>query len=182
MHPLLEGFFRPYIGLDRLNIGCGPKPEPGWVNADLYGSPDVRFDLRRRWPFESASFDTVFSSHTLEHFSGDDLFHIMYESGRVLRQGGHLLALVPYGFSATHFSNPFHKQVWTEHTPHQFDRRLYEGGESHGMDQGVKLQHWSVVAVSLRPADEWRDHPQYEFARKHYLNVVEDMVFVMRRE
>lgn len=83
-----------------LDIGCG---EIATILKD--GSP-VRFDMRddvnadyrgdaRCLPFETESFDVVFSSHTLEHFSRKQVPEVLDEWLRVLRVDGELRLIVP---------------------------------------------------------------------------------------
>lgn len=173
----------------KLNIGCGTIYKEGWVNVDFHRSvkADCFLDIRNRWSlFGTGEFDTVLASHVLEHFEGDDLFHIMYEAGRVLRPGGVLIGVVPYATSETFYANPFHKQPWTERTPYQFDKRLYQAGggpASLFADQGRKLQPWEVECVYLRADPDWRgvDEDAFRMAARRYLNVVQEMSFVMRR-
>lgn len=176
-----------YATGEKLNLGCGMKPLPGWLNVDFNASvpADIHFDLRYSWPLGSNQYDSVLASHTLEHFSGEELFHIMYECGRVLKPGGHLIGIVPYATCETFYANPFHKQAWTERTPAQFDRRLYESGggaSSLHADQGIPLQPWDVKCVYLRPSIEWEGVSKEEFRRaaRRYLNVVVEMSFVMK--
>jgi len=180
------GIIEQYATGNKLNIGCGTDCRDGWVNVDFHGAvgSDYQFDLRSRWSlFQNSTFDTVLASHVLEHFSGPDLFHVMFEAGRVLRPGGRLLGIVPYATSEIFYANPFHKQAWTERTPMQFDRRLYHSGggpSSLHADQGMKLQPWDVECVYLRPAEGWEDEPDIQAAARKYLNVIDEMHFVMK--
>jgi predicted SAM-dependent methyltransferase len=57
----------------KLNLGCGDKILPGYVNVDVAPSragrpPDVLCDLRSLGPFEDASADEVLAVHVVEHF------------------------------------------------------------------------------------------------------------------
>ena len=168
-----------------LNIGSGQAPMVGWENAD--NSPlayaDHRFDLLSEWPLPDNTYDTVAAIHVLEHFTGEELFHILWETGRVLKRGGGLVVVVPYGMHAYHYSNPFHKQMWTEGTPSHFNRALYEqeNTQSTRANQGQKLRCWSVSNLTFLPSKEWinKSSEEIEYAMKHYLNVIMEMSFVM---
>ena len=57
----------------KLNLGCGDKILPGYVNVDVAESragkrPDVLCDLHRLTPFEDNSADEILSVHVVEHF------------------------------------------------------------------------------------------------------------------
>jgi predicted SAM-dependent methyltransferase len=75
---------------NRLNLGCGPNPKPGWINIDLYDShADLRLDLREKWPFADASVSHVYSEHVFEHFElHEEVAHFLSEARRVLQLGG----------------------------------------------------------------------------------------------
>jgi predicted SAM-dependent methyltransferase len=80
-----------------LNLGCGGRIHPEWVNVDVVGGPPgvVVHDLRRGIPFETGSFDVVYHSHLLEHLSAKDARTLLGECRRVLRAGGLLRVAVP---------------------------------------------------------------------------------------
>ncbi len=79
----------------QLEIGSGPTRKAGWVTLDMCRGADVYWDLRRRLPFKDATFDRVYCSHVLEHFSYSDLRRLLLEVGRVLTPGGQFLIAVP---------------------------------------------------------------------------------------
>ncbi len=184
---VIEERFGEFLHGKCLNIGSGDAPMVGdrWYNVD--SNPSVHasyhFDLRNRWPIYDDSYDAITAVHVLEHFTGDELFHIMWQAGCVLRVGGCLAVVVPYGLSSIHYSNPFHKQAWTEGTPTNFDRRLYEAENtmSTGANQGQKLHAWSVRNLTFLPTQEWINEPKDVIvkAMNRYLNVIQEMSFAM---
>ena len=92
----------------KLNLGCGDKKIEGYVNVDMYGSPDVTFDLSQfPWPFESDSADEIFSSHFLEH--AIDYEKTILEIHRILKPAGVLHFKVP------HFRSPFDQWYLHKH-------------------------------------------------------------------
>ena len=80
-----------------LNLGCGERFHAEWVNLDLHPTnPSVqRWDLRAELPFAEASFDVVYHSHVLEHFSKADGLRLLKRCRQVLRPGGTLRVVVP---------------------------------------------------------------------------------------
>src|SRR5271163_2177762 len=80
-----------------LNLGCGSRFHPDWVNLDLYpSSPTVQqWDLQKEFPFPDGSFDVVYHSHVLEHFSRRDGLRFLERCCKVLRPEGILRVVVP---------------------------------------------------------------------------------------
>jgi predicted SAM-dependent methyltransferase len=81
----------------RLNIGCGSKPLPGWVNIDRVPlAPGVTTDIDvTDLPYPDASVDAVLAEHVFEHFSFAEEGLVWHEMARVLRPGGTLTLEVP---------------------------------------------------------------------------------------
>ncbi len=103
----------------RINLGCGDSPTPGWLNIDnsptvrLARSPIARFLPGRREfivtarkeniiygdaqhiPVSSASADVLYSSHMLEHLDRYEAGLFFKEARRVLRNGGIIRIAVP---------------------------------------------------------------------------------------
>jgi predicted SAM-dependent methyltransferase len=80
-----------------LNLGCGQRFHPEWVNLDLHPSnPSVqRWDLQEDLPFPDESFDVVYHSHVLEHFSKTDGIQLLSRCRRVLKPDGVIRVVVP---------------------------------------------------------------------------------------
>ena len=83
--------------MDLLNLGCGGRFHPAWVNVDLNSSCPavVAHDIRRPLPFAADSFDGVYHSHVLEHLTPADGQSLLAECHRVLRPGGTIRVVVP---------------------------------------------------------------------------------------
>ncbi|MGK7940288.1 MAG: glycosyltransferase [Crocosphaera sp.] len=80
-----------------LNLGCGTQFHPDWVNIDFVSTQEgvMAHDLRQGIPFEDASFDVVYHSHVLEHFSRPEAERFLEECHRVLRPQGIIRVVVP---------------------------------------------------------------------------------------
>lgn len=79
----------------QLEIGSGPAKRAGWITLDVCKGVDVYLDLRYKTPFKDASFDRIYCSHVLEHFSYQDLKVVLREIHRILRPNGEFLISVP---------------------------------------------------------------------------------------
>jgi SAM-dependent methyltransferase len=60
----------------KLDLGCGPRKQPGFTGVDVKPFPGVDhvFDVgRARWPFDDSSVEEAFSSHSLEHIPSKEV-------------------------------------------------------------------------------------------------------------
>jgi SAM-dependent methyltransferase len=97
-----------------LNLGCGERTHPEWVNIDfslrarlravpylrrLFGGPNppgyINHDLRKGIPVASGSADVVYTSHVLEHLDPEHAGLFLREAHRALRPGGVIRVVVP---------------------------------------------------------------------------------------
>jgi SAM-dependent methyltransferase len=83
--------------MDKLHVGCGDHPLPGWLNTDLNPCrPDIRLiDATRRFPFPDDTFERVFSEHMIEHVQREGGAAMLAECRRVLRPGGRIRISCP---------------------------------------------------------------------------------------
>lgn len=80
-----------------LNIGCGTRFHPDWVNLDLrpVHSSIERWDASRPLPFADNHISAVYHSHILEHLRKEDALPFVRECHRVLKPGGTLRVAIP---------------------------------------------------------------------------------------
>ncbi|MHC4397675.1 MAG: class I SAM-dependent methyltransferase [Planctomycetota bacterium] len=80
-----------------LNIGCGSKRYPGFINVDAVDAPHVDYvtDNLKKMPFDSNYADLVYMCHVLEHIKREDLPVVMAEMHRILKSGGIFRVSVP---------------------------------------------------------------------------------------
>jgi SAM-dependent methyltransferase len=104
----------------KLHLGCGAQTPEGWVNVDYFigarlarvpllgwivrkaGVFGLRWpsdvflhDLRRPFPWRSASAHAIYASHLLEHLTREEGARFLRECHRVLEPGGILRVVVP---------------------------------------------------------------------------------------
>lgn len=84
----------------RLNLGCGNKILPGYVNVDVAPTragtkPDVTCDLRDLSEFDDDSVDEILTVHVIEHFWRWEIDDLLREWVRVLKPGGRMVVECP---------------------------------------------------------------------------------------
>jgi SAM-dependent methyltransferase len=107
----------PTLGLRKLDFGCGPAKQAGYLGTDLALLPgvDIVCDFEApHLPFSDDSFGHVYASNTIEHIS--KIKPVMQEIHRVLRKGGTVFISVPYYRSAKAFQDPTHVRFFTINT------------------------------------------------------------------
>jgi SAM-dependent methyltransferase len=82
---------------DYLNLGCGSRYCLGWTNVDFTSDSSAvsSHNLIKGIPFKDASFQLVYHSHLLEHFSKECGHHLLLECCRVLKPSGIIRVAVP---------------------------------------------------------------------------------------
>jgi predicted SAM-dependent methyltransferase len=80
-----------------LNLGCGQKYHPDWVNVNFYKSGEkvLVHDLNHPFPWADETFDVVYHSHVLEHFTKENAKKFLKECKRVLKPNGIHRVVVP---------------------------------------------------------------------------------------
>ena len=166
-------------GLPRLNLGCGFRPEKGFINLDMMSAPgvDVVHDiLVTPWPFEDSSLGAINAMHILEHIplvyvqhkgrSVDALVAVMNECWRVLVPGGRLHIEVPTIHEQGAWQDPTHRRWMVENSVYYFARKPEAvPGTPNYEDIQVRryLKHKSLGGGDYR---EWSREKQDDFHKE----------------
>ena len=166
----------------RLNLGCGDKILPGYVNVDVVEAragmkPDVICDLHDLAPFADASADEILSVHVVEHFWRWEIRDVMREWARVLKPGGRMIIECPNILSAC--------QTFLEN-PGEFSREDKSGQRTMWVFYGdpkwkdpLMIHRWGYTPESLKELlveaglDEVRQEPaQFKLREPRDMRVV----------
>ena len=85
------------IGSRRIEIGCGPFPQRGYIHVDVDPAARHLEALTPAWrlPFPADWAEEIVSVHSLEHIHPSMLLATLREWRRVLRPGGRVRVHVP---------------------------------------------------------------------------------------
>lgn len=82
----------------KINLGCGQRPLPGFINVDARDIPGIEYPNTRVEDlscFHDNYADHIYACHVLEHVPRSLTFHVLCEWSRVLKPGGMLRVAVP---------------------------------------------------------------------------------------
>ena len=179
----------------KLNLGCGSQMLPGYCNVDVFGKPDLTWDLETfPWPWPDNSADEVLLSHVLEHLgqAPRTFITIMQELYRVCRNGALVKVIVPHPRSDLYLSDPTHVRAITPMTLEMFSRRTNEdwlrrGGSNTplALQYGVDFEIVSSLSIldepyfSLYRAGKFNTEQLQEMERTQN-NIVAQIEMVLR--
>lgn len=113
----------------RLNLGCGSRKIPGFLNVDCAEicNPDLVLNLENTpWPWADDSVVEIRLTHVLEHLGQrtEDFLAIIKEIYRVCCDGAHVEIVVPHPRHDTFLGDPTHVRPILPSTLDLFNRRL----------------------------------------------------------
>jgi ubiquinone/menaquinone biosynthesis C-methylase UbiE len=119
-----------------IDIGCGENKQPGFLGLDfrMSASVDIVADASML-PFRDESFEHVFSSHTLEHFSHNEVNRVVAEWVRILKKGGVIEIRCPdlRARALLFFLNPTWYNVINIYGEQNHDGNYHKCGFSYGI-------------------------------------------------
>ena len=138
----------------RLNLGCGDKLLPHYINVDLAvvgddTQPDVVCDVRDLSPFGTGSVDEILTVHVIEHLHQADVPGALAEWLRVLRPGGRLAIECPNLLSACEalLNDP---EAASTHDGARAQRTMWAFYGSPVPDKPLMTHRWGYTPASLR--------------------------------
>jgi SAM-dependent methyltransferase len=85
----------------KLNIGCGPYKQNGYINIDKnkVWEPDVVLDITNGLPYEDNTIDEIMAHHVIEHLDKNDVIKFIEQCYRKLKPNGVFDIIVPLGIT-----------------------------------------------------------------------------------
>ena len=83
--------------INYLNLGSGNTYKDNFINVDFFGNKMIDYGMDLRFPFkiESNSIDGIFSEHTFEHLSHQEVDNALSECYRILKEEAKIRIIVP---------------------------------------------------------------------------------------
>jgi predicted SAM-dependent methyltransferase len=162
----LEEFF--HIGMDRrvfapndprgpqINLGHGNKQMPDGVVSIGLPEWDAEIDPI---PFDTESIGTIWALHFLEHI--ENVLWVLRECHRVLRPGGAMNIVVPYGACHMYVHDLTHRHMFNEDTWRQTFHNAYYDDKgtdwywevSFNMIMGIKGENLALFTQLIKGGD-----------------------------
>ena len=164
----------------------GVKPIRVDVREEV--QPDLRMDLRDLSGIESESYDYVYSSHTLEHFTPDESKQILREMVRICKRGGEVQLVLPNVLGALKLLEQGHDEpiVWW----HLYGKQDADWNQHHSGFTSARIGQWltdmglkgviledklDVLVRAFKPpepewADEWRLLDKSDWSRERFMD------------
>jgi SAM-dependent methyltransferase len=162
----------------KLDLGCGPNKQAGFTGIDALpfdGKVDKVLDLRATpWPWKDDSVDEVYSSHFVEHLSGEERVPFFNELYRVLRKDAKATIVVPAWNSERAYGDPTHK--WPPVCGFSFFYLDKNWRASNAPHCGYTCDFNFTGGNSLAPPWNMKSQEVQAFAQTHYVNVAQDIV------
>jgi hypothetical protein len=141
----------------RLNLGCGSKKYPGYVNVDVspYFKPDMVVDLEKTpWPWQDSSADEIKMEHVLEHLGETTASYlaIWKEIWRVGKAGCVLDITVPHWNHESQHHDPTHMRAVTPIGVAMFSQERNMQSQKEGKNESA-LGLMLGIDISLKGED-----------------------------
>lgn len=171
----------PLKPLWKLDMGCGQRKTEGFTGVDIYpcAGVDVVHDLRKiPYPFEDNSVGEIFSSHFVEHLTGEEFMAFMDECHRILVMGGKMRLIHPYCFSARAFQDPTHKTFIPAERYQYFDAnwRKVNGLDHYNIKSDYQYNVYLTYHNDKGQRWDLKMPEAMQFPMSHYVNVVADLI------
>ena len=166
----------------KLDLGCGTKKREGYTGVDSMTLPgvDMVLDLRETpWPWPDNSIDAAFSSHFVEHLTGEERISFFNELWRVLKPDAQAEIITPDWSHASAYGDPTHQCPPMSHFYLVYLNK--EWRDKNTPHVGYRCDFVSRYSYSLD--DSLRDQPMEtkRFSVEHYTNSARDLQAVLTK-
>lgn len=185
-----EDFTQPKMEeVRRVNLACGQMKIDGYEGIDAVKTEaaDIVHDLMEfPWPYADESIYEFKCDHFVEHIpiqlkdGSFGLIKFMEEVWRCLTMGGTIHITAPYYTSMRAWQDPTHTRAITDVTFNYFNKDMVKAMH---MDHYAGKCNFEQVTRKHYITPEWEavSDEARKWAMNHYVNVVADIGFVLRK-
>jgi SAM-dependent methyltransferase len=166
----------------RLDFGCGPNKQPGFIGVDsiAFEGVDIVADLREPWQWADNSVDEVHSSHFVEHLTNPERIHFWNELGRVLKKGGVARIITPHWSNACAYGDPTHQwPPMSEWAAYYLNKDWRDANAPHAP---LTCDFDFVIGGGWDAWLETRSMDTKMFAMSKYINSYRDLIFTLTKK
>ena len=179
-HEVDEDIEQVYKEGRRIDLACGQRKKEGFEGIDISTDTDADTIINLEgypWPIEDNSVIEIYCSHYIEHVT--DLSKFMHEIHRITKKDAVITFQAPYYSSIRAMQDLTHKRFISENTLIYFsqDWLKINGLDHYNISCNFKIQSNKYTFV---PDWKHRAEPAKEYARKHNINIVEDIEITLR--
>lgn len=162
----------------KLDLGCGPNKQPGFIGIDTIQFPevDVRMNLgTETWPWDDNSVDEAHCSHMVEHLTAPERIHFVNELYRVLKPGASCSLIVPHWASTRAYGDLTHQwppvsEMWFYYLSKEWRAVNAPHNDKYTCD------FEATWGYSMHPSIVQRNQEMQQFAMSWYKEACQDTV------
>lgn len=170
----------------KLDFGCGPNKQVGFLGVDSISFPGVDVVLNvgtDKWPWEDDSVDEAYASHFLEHLTNLnekwERTHFFNELHRVLKKGAKCTLIFPHWASNRYYGDPTHKEPFSEMGFYYLSKEWRSTQAPHTdikfFEKGYSCDFEATWGYSMKPELLSRNQDYQNFALSNYKEAAQDI-------
>lgn len=178
----------PFLGVDAIDypgvvdLVTDLRVTPWAFKIPADGVPDYgeKIACSETWRFKEGSVDEVFSSHLIEHLTGEERVAFFNELYRVLKTGAKALIVTPDWSNACAYGDPTHKWPPVSSWYPLYLNKAWR--EANAPYVPYTCNFGWVHGVGWEPWLEVRNNDVKQFAIQHYINSARDLHITLEKQ
>lgn len=175
----------------RLDLGCGPNPQEGFIGVDIidFGKNKV-YDLRNKeaWKWiKDQSVIQIHTSHFVEHLTAAERTLFANECYRIMTKDATMQLVCPHWSSARAYGDPTHvwppiSEFWFQYLNKEWRLSQAPHTDEKNMKNGLNCDFEITYGYGLRQDILLKSQETQQFAIMNYKEVCLDIVATFKRK
>lgn len=180
---ILENVPKVAVEPVKLDIGCGPNPQPGHEGVDQYafdGKVKHVMDVRSiPWKWDDSSVEAIHCSHFLEHLNAQERCAFLNECYRILKPRGQMTLIVPHWGSNRAYGDPTHQwppisEMWFYYISQEWRMKEAPHTDASNWPSGYSCDFEATWGYTMNPNLGVRNQDYQQFAMANYKEAILD--------